>query len=123
MSGPSEVQSFSPEKSNPIMMSEAAKKWLTEAIEEEAQEGLYLRAFVTGGGCSGFQYGFTFEEAPNEDDAVMEFGEIKLLVDSISYQYLVGAVIDYKDELMGSQFVIENPNATTTCGCGSSFSI
>lgn len=107
----------------PILMTESAREWLEEAIEEEPEEGLYLRAFVTGGGCSGFQYGFTFEQEPNDDDAVMEFGKVKLLVDSISYQYLVGATIDYKDELMGSQFVIENPNANTTCGCGSSFSI
>lgn len=107
----------------PISITENALRFLTEAVEEEDQEDVYLRAFVTGGGCSGFQYGFAFEEAANEDDEVMTFGEIKLLVDSISYQYLLGAVIDYKDELMGSQFVIENPNATTTCGCGSSFSI
>lgn len=118
-----EVQNFLPEKVHPIMISDAAKKWLEEAIEEEAEDNLYLRAFVTGGGCSGFQYGFTFEEEANDDDAVMEFGIIKLLVDSVSYQYLVGSVIDYKDELMGSQFVIENPNANTTCGCGSSFSV
>lgn len=107
----------------PINITESALKFLKEAIEEEDQDEIYLRAFVTGGGCSGFQYGFTFEEVPNEDDEVMVFDEVKLLVDSISYQYLLGAVIDYKDELMGSQFIIENPNATTTCGCGSSFAI
>lgn len=118
------VQSFNPDidAKTPINISDSARKWLEEAIEEEEGEPL-LRAFVTGGGCSGFQYGFTFEEDSNEDDFVMEFGTIKLLVDSISYQYLVGATIDYKDELMGSQFVINNPNATTTCGCGSSFSV
>lgn len=107
----------------PINITESALEFLKEAIEEEDQEEIYLRAFVTGGGCSGFQYGFTFEEHPNEDDEIMVFDSVKLLIDSISYQYLVGATIDYKDELMGSQFVIENPNATTTCGCGSSFSI
>jgi iron-sulfur cluster insertion protein len=76
-----------------------------------------------GGGCSGFQYGFTFDEAVNEDDTVMDKSGVQLLVDSMSYQYLVGAEIDYKDDLNGAQFVIKNPNATTTCGCGSSFSV
>lgn len=119
----SDVQVQEAQNVYPISITESALKFLTEAVEEEDQDEIYLRAFVTGGGCSGFQYGFAFEEAVNDDDEVMTFGEIRLLVDSISYQYLVGAVIDYKDELMGSQFVIENPNATTTCGCGSSFSI
>ena len=85
-------------------------------------EGKPLRIFVQGGGCSGFQYGFTFDEETNEDDAVMEKNGVTLLIDAMSYQYLVGAEIDYKDDLQGAQFVIKNPNATTTCGCGSSFS-
>ena len=82
-----------------------------------------LRVQVTGGGCSGFQYGFTFDEETNEDDTIMEKNGVQLLIDAMSYQYLVGAEIDYKDDLEGSQFVIKNPNATTTCGCGSSFSV
>jgi iron-sulfur cluster insertion protein len=84
---------------------------------------LKLRVFVQGGGCSGFQYGFTFDETTNEDDTTMEKDGVVLLIDSMSYQYLVGAEIDYKEDLEGSQFVIKNPNATTTCGCGSSFSV
>ena len=81
-----------------------------------------LRILVQGGGCSGFQYGFTFDEIVNEDDTTMTKNGVQLLIDSMSYQYLVGAEIDYKDDLEGAQFVIKNPNATTTCGCGSSFS-
>ena len=83
---------------------------------------LYLRVFVQGGGCSGFQYGFTFDEITNEDDTTMTKNGVSLLIDAMSYQYLVGAEIDYKEDLQGAQFVIKNPNATTTCGCGSSFS-
>ena len=93
-----------------------------ELIEEEGNPGLKLRVFVTGGGCSGFQYGFTFDEEVNEDDATMEKNGVTLLIDPMSYQYLVGAEIDYSEGLEGSQFVIRNPNATSTCGCGSSFS-
>ena len=81
-----------------------------------------LRIFVQGGGCSGFQYGFTFDEIKSDDDTVMEKNGVKLLIDPMSYQYLVGAEIDYKEDLQGAQFVIKNPNATSTCGCGSSFS-
>jgi iron-sulfur cluster insertion protein len=83
---------------------------------------LKLRVFVQGGGCSGFQYGFTFDEITNEDDTTMSKNGVSLLIDAMSYQYLVGAEIDYKEDLQGAQFVIKNPNATTTCGCGSSFS-
>jgi len=93
-----------------------------ELIQEEGNPALKLRVFVTGGGCSGFQYGFTFEESANEDDTAMEKNGVTLLVDPMSYQYLVGAEIDYSEGLQGSQFVIKNPNATSTCGCGSSFS-
>ena len=91
-------------------------------IEEEGNPGLMLRVFVTGGGCSGFQYGFTFDETVNDGDTEVEKNGVKLLVDPMSYQYLVGAEIDYKEDLEGARFVIKNPNATTTCGCGSSFS-
>jgi len=91
-------------------------------IIDEQNPNLKLRVFVTGGGCSGFQYGFTFDEDVNEDDTIMEKNEVKLLIDAMSYQYLVGAEIDYTDGLEGAQFVIKNPNATSTCGCGNSFS-
>jgi iron-sulfur cluster insertion protein len=94
-----------------------------ELIEEEGNPNLMLRVFVQGGGCSGFQYGFTFDEDISDDDTRMEKNGVSLLVDAMSYQYLVGAEIDYKDGLEGAQFVIRNPNATTTCGCGSSFSV
>lgn len=93
-----------------------------ELIAEEGNPELKLRVFVSGGGCSGFQYGFTFDEVSNEDDTVLEKAGVTLLVDPMSYQYLVGAEIDYAEGLEGSQFVIKNPNATSTCGCGSSFS-
>ena len=95
---------------------------LRELIAEEGNPNLMLRVFVQGGGCSGFQYGFTFEEVKNEDDFDFAYEDVKLVVDSMSMQYLQGASIDYKEDLLGSQFVINNPNATTTCGCGSSFS-
>ncbi|MDP2805487.1 MAG: iron-sulfur cluster insertion protein ErpA [Gallionellaceae bacterium] len=91
-------------------------------IEEEGNAELKLRVFVSGGGCSGFQYGFTFDEVANEDDTVLDKNGVKLLIDPMSFQYLAGAEIDYQEGLEGSQFVIKNPNATTTCGCGSSFS-
>ena len=93
-----------------------------ELVAEENNPELKLRMFVSGGGCSGFQYGFTFEEIVNEDDTQIERDSVTLLVDPMSLQYLMGAEIDYQDSLQGSQFVIRNPNATTTCGCGSSFS-
>ena len=96
---------------------------ISDILAEENNPNAKLRTFVQGGGCSGFNYGFTLDEEQNEDDFIIEEGGIKILVDSMSMQYLQGAVIDYKDELMGSSFVISNPNATTTCGCGSSFSV
>ena len=92
-------------------------------ISEEGNDNLKLRVFVTGGGCSGFQYGFAFEEGGNEDDTVIENKGARLLVDPLSYQYLAGSKIDYVEGLEGSRFVVENPMATTTCGCGSSFSV
>ncbi|MDR3323724.1 MAG: iron-sulfur cluster insertion protein ErpA [Zoogloeaceae bacterium] len=107
---------------NPIIFTDSAASKVRELIEEEGNPELKLRVFVTGGGCSGFQYGFTFEEASNDDDAQFEKGGVTLLIDPMSYQYLVGAEIDYSEGLEGSQFVIRNPNATSTCGCGSSFS-
>ena len=104
------------------MTTNAANKVKT-LIAEEGNPRLKLRVFVTGGGCSGFQYGFTFDEVVNEDDTTMTKNGVSLLIDAMSYQYLVGAEIDYKEDLQGAQFVIKNPNATTTCGCGSSFSV
>lgn len=91
-------------------------------IEEEGDENLMLRVFVAGGGCSGFQYGFTFDDEIQEGDTEVDNGGVKLLIDPMSFQYLQGAEIDYTEGLEGAQFVIRNPNATTTCGCGSSFS-
>ena len=106
-----------------INFTDNAVKKVRELIEEEGNLDLKLRVSVTGGGCSGFQYGFTFDEITNDDDFIIERGGVSLLVDSISYQYLADAEIDYIDSFEGSQFTIKNPNAKTTCGCGSSFSI
>lgn len=110
------------ELSAPLLFSDSAANKVKELIEEEGNPELKLRVFVSGGGCSGFQYGFTFDEVQNDDDTVMEKNGVRLLIDPMSYQYLVGAVIDYSEGLEGAQFVIKNPNATSTCGCGSSFS-
>ena len=107
----------------PLVFTDSAADKVKQLIEEEGNPELKLRVFVQGGGCSGFQYGFTFDEDTNEDDTAMVKNGVTLLIDSMSYQYLVGAEIDYKDDLEGAQFVIKNPNATTTCGCGSSFSV
>lgn len=125
-------------KPTPLVFTDNAARKVLELIREENNENLMLRVFITGGGCSGFQYGFTFDEKQNDDDMVIEkavreegrddgsgqrTASVKLLIDAMSYQYLVGAEIDYKEDLQGSQFVIRNPNAKTTCGCGSSFAI
>jgi iron-sulfur cluster insertion protein len=107
----------------PIVFTDSAAGKVAELVAEEGNPDLKLRVFVQGGGCSGFQYGFTFDEIVNEDDTKMEKNGVTLLIDAMSLQYLVGAEIDYKDDLEGSQFVIRNPNAQTTCGCGSSFSV
>jgi len=106
----------------PLVFTDNAANKVKELIEEEGNPALKLRVFVTGGGCSGFQYGFTFDEEVADDDTTMEKNGVSLLIDPMSYQYLVGAEIDYSEGLEGSQFVIRNPNATSTCGCGSSFS-
>lgn len=110
------------EMTSPLLFTDNAANKVKELIEEEGNPSLKLRVFVTGGGCSGFQYGFTFDEEVNEDDTAMEKNGVTLLIDPMSYQYLLGAEIDYSEGLEGSQFVIRNPNATSTCGCGSSFS-
>jgi iron-sulfur cluster insertion protein len=106
----------------PLIFTDSAANKVKQLIEDEGNPELKLRVYVTGGGCSGFQYGFTFDEVANEDDTVMDKNGVQLLIDPMSFQYLVGAEIDYTEGLEGSQFVIKNPNATTTCGCGSSFS-
>jgi len=124
MSGQLEIISMSAvaEMPAPLLFTESAAAKVKQLIDEEGNPALKLRVFVQGGGCSGFQYGFTFDEETNEDDTVMEKGGVTLLIDAASFQYLVGAEIDYKEDLQGAQFVIKNPNASSTCGCGSSFS-
>ncbi|MDP3293789.1 MAG: iron-sulfur cluster insertion protein ErpA [Nevskia sp.] len=106
-----------------VVFTSAAAAKVRELLNDEDNEALKLRVFVTGGGCSGFKYGFTFDENVEDGDLSVENGGVTLLVDSMSLQYLSGAEIDYKDDVDGAQFVIRNPNATTTCGCGSSFAV
>ena len=106
-----------------ITITESAKTKILDLLAEEGNPDLSLRTFVQGGGCSGMSYGFTFDEITNEDDFEVPLEKVKVLVDSASMQYLQGSSIDYKEDLQGSQFVISNPNAQTTCGCGSSFSV
>ena len=110
---------------NPIVMtfSDSAAGKVKALIVEEDNENLKQRVFVTGGGCSGFEYGFTFDEDVEEDDTQIVKDGVALLIDALSFQYLAGSVIDYKEDLQGSRFVVTNPNAVTTCGCGNSFSI
>ena len=110
------------EMPDPLVFTDEAAAKVKSLIEEEDNDALMLRVFVSGGGCSGFQYGFTFDESITDGDTVVEKGGVKLLIDPMSFQYLVGGEIDYTEGLEGAQFVIRNPNATTTCGCGSSFS-
>ena len=105
-----------------LVFTDSAASKVSELIREEGNPNLKLRVFVSGGGCSGFQYGFTFDEVSNEDDTAMVKDGVTLLIDPMSYQYLVGAEIDFQEGLEGAQFVIKNPNAQSTCGCGSSFS-
>ena len=108
---------------DPLLFTDNAANKVKQLIEEEGNADLKLRVFVSGGGCSGFQYGFTFDEVTNEDDTILNKNGVQLLIDPMSFQYLAGAEIDYQEGLEGSQFVIKNPSATSTCGCGSSFSI
>jgi iron-sulfur cluster insertion protein len=110
-------------ESDVLVFTDAAAHKVSELIREEGNANLKLRVFVSGGGCSGFQYGFTFDENEEEGDTCVEKHGVRLLIDPMSFQYLSGAEIDYKEDLEGAQFVIRNPNATTTCGCGSSFSV
>lgn len=117
--------SQAPTTVQPISMTftDSAARKVKALISEEENENLKLRVFVTGGGCSGFEYGFTFDEDLEEDDTTIENHGVQLVVDSLSYQYLVGAEIDFKEDLKGSRFIVTNPNAATTCGCGNSFAI
>ncbi|NLY16905.1 MAG: iron-sulfur cluster insertion protein ErpA [Gammaproteobacteria bacterium] len=114
------VESFQPAA---MQFSQTAANKVKGLIEEEGNDRLMLRVFITGGGCSGFQYGFTFDEDMEDDDTVVERDGVKLVVDPMSFQYLEGAEVDYTEGLEGSRFIINNPNASTTCGCGSSFSV
>jgi iron-sulfur cluster insertion protein len=107
----------------PIVFTDAAATKVSELIKEEKNPELMLRVFISGGGCSGFQYGFTFDETVEAGDSQVENQGVKLLVDPMSVQYLMGAEIDYKEDLQGAQFIIRNPNAQTTCGCGQSFTV
>ena len=107
----------------PLRFSQAAASKVRELIAEEGNAGLKLRVYIQGGGCSGFQYGFEFDENQAEDDFAIVTDGVTLLVDPLSLQYLAGAVVDYSESLAGAQFVIRNPNAKTTCGCGSSFTV
>ena len=113
-------ETFTPQ---PLLVTSSAVAKVKHLIEDEGNEELKLRVFVTGGGCSGFQYGFTFDELVAEDDAVIESDGISVRVESMSYPYLMGAEVNYEEGLQGSKFVVQNPNASSTCGCGSSFSI
>ncbi len=108
---------------SPVIFTEAAANKVKNLIAEEGNDKLMLRVFISGGGCSGFQYGFSFDENIQDGDTEVENCGVKLLIDPMSFQYLSGAEVDYKESLEGSQFVINNPNASTTCGCGSSFSV
>ena len=114
------VEAFDP---NEIRLSDNAVSKVRTLVEDEGNPGLKLRVYITGGGCSGFQYGFSFDEAVSDDDMVVERDGVTALIDAMSYQYLVGSEVDYSEGLEGSRFVVNNPNATTTCGCGASFSI
>jgi iron-sulfur cluster insertion protein len=107
----------------PLVFTGAAATKVAQLIAEEGNPGLMLRVYIQGGGCSGFQYGFTFDEAVQDGDTEVVTAGVKLLIDPMSMQYLTGAEIDYTEGLQGAQFVIRNPNASTTCGCGSSFSV
>lgn len=111
------------QQASPIELTAAAEAKIRELLLEEADDELCLRVFVTGGGCSGFQYGFTFDDDRAEDDTLIDHDGVRVLVDSLSYSYLVGSVLDYKEGLEGSRFVVNNPGASSTCGCGSSFSV
>ena len=116
----SSAQSYTP---TPIQVTANAINKVRSLVEEEENPNLVLRVYVTGGGCSGFQYGFSFDEELDEEDTLIEKEGVRVVVDPMSYPYLVGAKVDYKEGLQGSRFTVENPNASSTCGCGASFSV
>lgn len=120
---PASSQALAVEPQAEVLFTDAAAAKVRELLDEEDNPALKLRVFVTGGGCSGFKYGFTFDENVEDGDLSVVNGGVTLLIDPMSLQYLTGAEIDYKDDVNGAQFVIRNPNATTSCGCGSSFSV
>lgn len=115
-----EPAAFTPK---PMLLSDGAQRRLRALIQEEGNAALKLRVYVTGGGCSGFQYGFDFAEDSGEDDTLIEFDDVAMIIDPLSYQYLVGSTVDFEEGLAGARFVIKNPNATSTCGCGASFMV
>ncbi len=117
------IETVDPNVEAPMLFTDAAANKVRSLIEEEENDNLKLRVYITGGGCAGFSYGFTFDEAVADDDTTIERNGVSMVVDAMSFQYLAGSEVDYREGLQGSQFVINNPNATTTCGCGSSFSI
>lgn len=119
----SSPETLSSEIPSPVNFTENAADKVSSLISDEGNDNLNLRVYISGGGCSGFQYGFTFDEERSDDDTVVEKKGVHLLIDPMSVQYLFGAKIDYLEDLQGARFVIENPNASTTCGCGSSFSV
>ncbi|MBZ9558670.1 MULTISPECIES: iron-sulfur cluster insertion protein ErpA [Modicisalibacter] len=116
----SDAASFAP---TPLMLTESAVRRLKALADEEGNPALKLRVYVTGGGCSGFQYGFDFAEDAAGDDTLIEIEDVAMVVDPLSYQYLVGSTVDFEEGLAGARFVIKNPNATATCGCGASFMV
>lgn len=117
------TEQYIPQTETPLVFTDAAAHKVRELLAEESDPEQCLRVFVTGGGCSGFQYGFKFDKAPDTDDTQVENAGVTLLVDPMSVLYLTGAEIDFRDDVTGAQFVIRNPNASTTCGCGNSFSV
>ncbi|WP_043531253.1 iron-sulfur cluster insertion protein ErpA [Litchfieldella xinjiangensis] len=121
----SDAESFEPASyvPKPMMLTDHAQGRLRRLIAEEGNEALKLRVYVTGGGCSGFQYGFDFADTSSDDDTLIEFDDVAMIVDPLSYQYLVGSTVDFEEGLAGARFVIKNPNATSTCGCGASFMV
>ncbi len=118
-----DIQTSTPPPPPSVVFTDAAAVKVSELITEESNPNLKLRVFISGGGCSGFQYGFTFDESVEDGDSQVENQGVTLLIDPMSVQYLMGAEIDYKEDLQGAQFIIRNPNAQTTCGCGSSFTV
>ena len=107
----------------PMYLTDAAAQRLGALVEEEGNPGLKLRVYVTGGGCSGFQYGFDFADTVGDEDTIIDNGTASMVVDALSYQYLVGSTVDFEEGLAGARFIIKNPNATSTCGCGASFAV